>query len=95
MTCSMIAWRRWSASAVSIGSGESVNTAWWRQTRNSSPCAFSVNVVGVGVADSAHDQPCRDLPSFGFREVNAVNGISATSASLTHCPSWSSKTARG
>ena len=30
MTCSMIAWRRWSASASSIGSGELVKTAWWR-----------------------------------------------------------------
>ena len=26
---------------LSIGSGESVNTAWWRQTRNSSPWAFT------------------------------------------------------
>ena len=28
MTCSTIAWSRWVASAASIGSGESVNTAW-------------------------------------------------------------------
>jgi hypothetical protein len=30
MTCSTIAWSRWPASAASIGSGESVNSAWWR-----------------------------------------------------------------
>ncbi len=30
MTCSMIAWSRWWASAVSIGSALLVNTAWWR-----------------------------------------------------------------
>ena len=30
MTCSMIAWSRWDASACSMVSGESVKTAWWR-----------------------------------------------------------------
>ena len=61
MTCSMIACRRWSASACSIGRGESVNTAWCRQTGNNSPCAFAIDVVGVGVADPADDQPGGDL----------------------------------
>lgn len=30
MTCSTIAWPRWSASAASIGNGVLVNTAGWR-----------------------------------------------------------------
>jgi len=37
-TCSMIAWPRWSDSAVSIGNGLSVNTAWYRQAGVSSVC---------------------------------------------------------
>ena len=36
--------------------GESVNTAWWRQAVNSSPWPFGHEVVGVLVADAAHDQ---------------------------------------
>ena len=36
MTCSMIAWSPWEASASSIARGESVNTAWCRQATSSS-----------------------------------------------------------
>ena len=60
MTCSTIACRRWSASASSIGSGLSVNTAWWRQAANSSPCRRGT-WSGLSVADPAHDQPGGDV----------------------------------
>lgn len=69
MTCSMIAWRRWSASACSITRGELVNTAWWCQAGNSS-LALCVrdDVSRVLVTDAAHDQPC------GHRLFLAVGG---------------------
>ncbi len=61
---------------------------WWRQMRNNSPCASTVKCSGLASRTRrtiSRALTCRALP----REAKAVNGISATSASLTHCCSWS------
>ena len=47
MTCSMIACRRWSASAATIDRCELVNTAWCRQTGNKWPCSFATTCAGL------------------------------------------------
>lgn len=38
MTCSTMAWSRWVASAASIGSALSLNTAWNRSSANNADC---------------------------------------------------------
>jgi hypothetical protein len=70
MTCSITAWRRWSASASSIGSGESVNTAWCRHYVEQLAPLIRDDVIRVGVADPAHDRPPGHLRRLGL-EVNA------------------------
>ena len=79
---------------ASIVRGESVNTAWWRQAGNSSPCSFGM--TWSGLASRTRRTISRAVTACLLpREANAVKRISATSASLTHCRSCSSKTARG
>ena len=88
MTFSTMAWSRCVASAASIGSAESVKTAWWRQVENSSPCPAGT-VVGFRrlTRRTINRAPmCSDF----LWDVNAVNPISATSASDTQRCSCSS-----
>jgi hypothetical protein len=68
-TCSMMAWSRWAASA-SIGSRESVKTAWWRQIENRAPCPAGT-LLGFSLLTRrtiSRASTCSDL----VREVNAV-----------------------
>jgi hypothetical protein len=59
MTCSMIACRRWSASAAIIGNGELVNTAWCRQRREQLTLFACHHVMGVCVADPPEESTGR------------------------------------
>src|SRR5665648_1194713 len=88
MTFSMMAWSRWVASAASIDSAESVKTAWWRQMENRAPCPAGT-VLGFRrlTRRTINRAP---MCSLWRREVNAVNSISATSASDTQRCSCSS-----
>ena len=88
MTCSMMAWSRCCSSAWS-SRGESVNTAWWRQAGNSSPCPASSAFPFVRTRRMM--SRAVTWRAFFF-EVNAVYG---TSASDTQQNSWSSQMARG
>jgi len=76
------------ASAASIGSAESVKTAWWRQVENRAPCPAGT-VVGFRRL-TRRTISRASMCSSRRREVNAVKAISATSASDTHRCSSSS-----
>jgi hypothetical protein len=72
-TCSTIAWPRWWPSAWISSTGESVKTAWWRQTGNSSP--VPLRGVAVLVADPADDQAGGDRLAFPLRRERRVPGL--------------------
>jgi len=71
--------------------GESVNTAWYRQTGNSSSRPVSAFLL----RSRTRRMISRAVTAWPFFDANAVYSTSATSASETQAPSWSSQIARG
>jgi hypothetical protein len=71
--------------------GESVNTAWWRQTGNSSPWPCAAFLFWSRTRRTIS----RAVTALPFFDANAVYPVSATSASEIQQSSWSSQTACG
>src|ERR1700712_5300703 len=91
-TCSMIAWPRWVLSAVTVSRVLVVKNAWNRHMSNNVGCPTTALGLSSGIRRTTR-RP--GTCAFFLCEVNAVNGISATSAREIHRPDGWSNTAFG
>ena len=73
---------------ITSSNGESVNTAWYRQAGNSSPCPAPACLS----RSRTRRTTSREVTAWPFFDANAVYCVSA---SQTQACSWSSRIARG
>ena len=90
-TCSTTAWSRCCPSAWISSNGEPVNTAWYRQRGNNSSRPAAAGLF----RSRTRRTTSRAVTALPFFDANAVYPVSATSASETQAPIWSSQIACG